>query len=63
MQVIFDIPPQYVDRISAAFKVETVEDFKNKIIEIVRDTVKLHEEEVAIKNAMESVITEPDLIQ
>ncbi|MBW8038940.1 MAG: hypothetical protein FVQ85_02955 [Planctomycetes bacterium] len=60
MIVTFTIPNKYIDRISAAFKVETVEEFKGKIIDVVRDTVKLHEEEKAVKEATENIPEMPE---
>lgn len=63
MQISFTIPDNYIGRISDAFEVETVNDFKNKIIEFVRHTVKEFEVNEALELAKESIIIESDLIE
>lgn len=62
MDITFTVPDMYVDRVSAAFKVETIGEFKGKIIDVVKDTVRLYEEEGAIKGAVEGVVVEDDII-
>jgi len=62
MEINFLIPDKYIGRIKDAFRIATEEEFKEKIKEIVKDTVKLNEEEKAVQTARESIIVEEDLI-
>jgi len=63
MNTTFTIPEKYISRIQAAFDVKTVEEFRSKIINVVRDTVKQYEEDIAVREAAEGIIVEEDLIQ
>lgn len=63
MNITFTIPEKYISRIQAAFDVKTVEEFRSKIINVVRDTVRQHEEDIAVREVAESIIVEEDLIQ
>lgn len=62
MQIIFTIPTKYIERIKNAFEVETEAEFKEKIKDIVKDTIRLYEEEKAVQKAREDIVIEDDLI-
>ena len=62
MEINFTIPDKYLNRIRDAFEITTEEEFKEKIKNIVKDTVKLFEEEKAVQEARESIVLEEDLI-
>lgn len=62
MEINFSIPDKYIKRIKDAFEITTEEEFKEKIKNIVKDTVKLFEEEKAINEAKKTIVVEEDLI-
>lgn len=62
MQIIFNIPDEYINEIKIVFKVDSKESFRNKIINIVKNTVKLYREDKAIKEIRENITIESDII-
>jgi len=62
MEINFSIPDKYVKKIKDTFEITTEEEFKDKIKNVVKDTVKQFEEEKAVQEARESIVVEDDLI-
>jgi len=54
LNVNFQIPEDKIARISAAFKVSTVEEFKTVLIAYIKDTVKAYEQGIAQEAASEA---------